>query len=286
MQKPDEQSIPKHSFLFWLVIPCIVVWLAFNYVRAATDTNYRVAPVEAKTTESNIEVFTREFPDPPENINGYVTLWFDDAWMSQYTTAAPLLKEYGFVGTMAVPTKAIETQDYANWGQVQRLQKEGWEITNHSQTHDCEMHNWSKADIKNEFIRATLELWSKELTSDIFVSPCGVTSATLVREAKTHFAAFRGVSPGINDLANLDPYQLSIKNIDMNTTLDELTHLLVSTKQSKGWLIIVFHKVGEDVEATEDELYNIELEDFKLLLEEIKLREIPVVTPSQLLKSL
>lgn len=284
MKKPDN-AVPTHSFLFWLVIPVTVVWLAVNYVRAEVDENVSVSSREGANSANRIAVVTREYPDLPENRSGYISLWFDDAWLSQYITAAPILRQYGYLGTMAVPTKAVETNGYVNWAQIQTLQKEGWEITNHSQTHSCEMQDWTEAEIREEFINSSIDLWSRGLTSDIFVSPCGVNSPVLEKSAKLHFTAFRGVGPGINDLNNLNLNELKVKNIDRDTSIDELRNLLDLTKQNKSWLIIVFHKIGEQGQSDEDETYNIKLEDFEALMEEIRLREIDVVTASQIIKN-
>ncbi len=67
-----------------------------------------------------------------------VVLTFDDAPVSQFMFAAPLLKEYGFGATFYVcefPPNFKDNTKYMNWSQIQQLGQMGFEVGNHTHTH-------------------------------------------------------------------------------------------------------------------------------------------------------
>lgn len=67
-----------------------------------------------------------------------VLFTFDDATASQYSVVAPLLVEYGFDATFFIcefPPNFTDTTLYMNWRQIGELDKMGFEIANHTQTH-------------------------------------------------------------------------------------------------------------------------------------------------------
>jgi len=66
-----------------------------------------------------------------------VILTFDDGFRDQYTTAYPLLRKYGFVGTFFVITRFADEgrPDYMSWPEIELLHAGGMEIGSHSYTH-------------------------------------------------------------------------------------------------------------------------------------------------------
>lgn len=67
-----------------------------------------------------------------------VVFTFDDATASQYSVVAPLLHEYGFDATFFIcefPPNFADTTLYMNWRQIGEMDKMGFEIANHTQTH-------------------------------------------------------------------------------------------------------------------------------------------------------
>jgi len=67
-----------------------------------------------------------------------VVLTFDDATASQYSIVAPMLKEFGFDATFYVcefPPNFKDSSKYMNWRQIRELDRMGFEVANHTQTH-------------------------------------------------------------------------------------------------------------------------------------------------------
>lgn len=63
---------------------------------------------------------------------------FDDAYDDVYDFAFPIMKKYGYTGTVFVPTQFIDEgrADYMDWEQLMALRKAGWRLEPHTKTHE------------------------------------------------------------------------------------------------------------------------------------------------------
>lgn len=78
------------------------------------------------------QILKRPIPDK------LIVLTFDDAPVSHYNIVAPLLKKYGFKATFFVcefPPNFRDNSKYMNWKQIKKLDRMGFEIGNHTQSH-------------------------------------------------------------------------------------------------------------------------------------------------------
>ena len=67
-----------------------------------------------------------------------VVLTFDDSVASQFTVVRPLLRQYGFSATFFITegfSFATNKKDYMTWEQIAQLNREGFEIGNHTRDH-------------------------------------------------------------------------------------------------------------------------------------------------------
>ena len=66
-----------------------------------------------------------------------IVFTFDDAYDDVYTFAFPIMKKYGYTGTVFVPTQFIDEgrADYLNWDQLMELSKAGWRLEPHTKNH-------------------------------------------------------------------------------------------------------------------------------------------------------
>jgi peptidoglycan/xylan/chitin deacetylase (PgdA/CDA1 family) len=282
----DFTDVPdgRHSFLYWLVIPFLLTWFATGYLFGhLTDKPEWLKTDSPSGFDKSVTPQFTPFAALPKTKSGYVSLWFDDAWLSQYLVAFPLLQKYNFPGVIAVPSSAIEQSGYVNWAQLQTMQKSGWEITNHSVSHNCSMNTWTAEQVNREYQASKLALWKHQLASDILVTPCGVDSQIMRTEAAKVFIAYRTVNPGQNDLTNLDPFNLRVRNIDNKTTLDEIKGWIDQANQPHQWVILVFHLLGTANEPVSSDTYNLDPSALPAILDYIKSSGLPVVTPGQII---
>lgn len=81
---------------------------------------------------ASAQILKRPIPDK------LVVLTFDDAPVSHYTIVAPLLKTHRFKATFFVcefPPNFRDNSKYMNWTQIKKLDRMGFEIGNHTQSH-------------------------------------------------------------------------------------------------------------------------------------------------------
>lgn len=67
-----------------------------------------------------------------------VVLTFDDSVKSHYTVARPVLLKYGFWATFFITegfTFTTNKKDYMTWGEIAELNRDGFEIGNHTRDH-------------------------------------------------------------------------------------------------------------------------------------------------------
>lgn len=72
-------------------------------------------------------------PLPPKP----VILTFDDGYLDNYTTAFPILQEFGFTGTFFIVTEFVDAGKpaYMNWEMIEEMAAAGMRIESHSKTH-------------------------------------------------------------------------------------------------------------------------------------------------------
>ena len=98
------------------------------HMKILKDNNYNVISMDEflSFVEGKASV-------PPRS----VLITFDDGYESNYTKAYPIMKQYGFVGTIFIVVSSTETPNPKNiphlsWGQLIELQGNGWAIGSHT----------------------------------------------------------------------------------------------------------------------------------------------------------
>lgn len=272
----------RWSLVTWLFIPLLLVWLSTNYLIGVIhpDINWPSSDLPSQNSIKEVPIQQPKIVIPKYKWQGtgLVTLWFDDAWTSQYTDAFPILEKNGLKGALAVPTGLVGYDDYMGWSQIKRLQYKGWEITSHTRTHSCTLNKDSVAKVENELHGAEKDLDAEGLLNDNFVSPCGVSSPIMVQIAKKYYLSYRTSEPGFNNIPVDDPYNLLVQTMRSDVTIDQVQSWIDEAKSEKKWLIIMFHQV----DTTKRE-YSVTPEKLSSVLNLIKQADLPVVLPSQAL---
>ncbi len=214
--------------------------------------------------------------------NGLVTLWFDDGWVSQYTNAYPLLKQYGYTGAFAITVSYVDGTGYMTWNQIRSLYMDGWEVTDHSRTHNCDVKHQTEQQLESEIVGSLEDLKEKGFSVDHYVAPCGTYSDASLKLVRQYYLSFRGAElsdSGINPLPVPNPYALSAETVRSITPLDEVNNWIQSAKANHSWLILMFHKVDNS-----GGLYSIPKDRLRKVLDMIKQADLTVVLPTQALQ--
>ena len=192
-----------------------------------------------------------------------VTLVFDDGYKSVIEKAFPLMEKYGFKGTVYVATDLIGQPGYMSWEDLQFLQANGWEIASHSVTHS------NLVDLDEEVLRFELAA-SKQVLEEHglrvrhFASPYGEYNERVLQVVAEYYDSHRTAWPaGLNDLPVKTPedrYRLKAVEVDF-FSIEEIKTWIDLAIQENKWLILLFHRIGEEKDA-----YNVSLEYFEEVL--------------------
>jgi hypothetical protein len=261
-------------FLAWLLIPILLTWVSVSYLMGQITPSHWQASLPK---QSNIKQIPAIASYQWDN-QGLVTIWFDDAWLSQYQTAFPIMERYGFKGAVAVPTGHIGYESYMNWHQVKRLQFLGWEISAHSREHNCFLDVVGYSSIQSEILGSKEDLLKQGLQNDIYVAPCGITTPEMVNLIKSNYSSLRTVESGMNPLPIKNKYSLKIIEVNSVTDISEVKSWLQKAKQDRSWLILAFHQID-----TEESYFSVTPLNFEKVLFEVKNSKLDVVLPSQVL---
>ena len=122
-----------------------------------------------------------ELPEKP------VLITFDDGYKDNYTNAYPIMKKYGFKGTIFVVTGFLGVYDnYMTWEQAKELADNGFSIESHTYSHKS-MTEASDEEISKELTKSRDTIRNKlGIEADFMAYPTGTYNlhiAELVQKA-------------------------------------------------------------------------------------------------------
>ena len=83
-----------------------------------------------------------------------ICLTFDDGYEDNYQNAYPILKKYGFTGTIFVITDFVSNQpNYLTWEQIKEMKANGMDFQSHTASHKS-MTELTEAQLKDELTKS------------------------------------------------------------------------------------------------------------------------------------
>lgn len=133
-----------------------------EHLQYLDDAGYSVVPlarlVDALTNGSSL----------PERA---VVITIDDAYLSVYDNAAPLLKKFGYPYTVFVATDGVDEGlvDFMTWEQMRELQAGGASFANHGASHESVIDRSPPGDYDNylDWVRADMEKGRRRLREEL-----------------------------------------------------------------------------------------------------------------------
>ena len=182
-----------------------------------------------------------------------VVITFDDACLSQFTFAAPVLKKYGFGATYFVceyPVRTTEKRDelYMTWTQIKELNDMGFEIGNHSMYHPDALAKLPKEKIIEEIEAVENQCLKNGIPNPVsFAYPNYSSSEEVLNIIKE-----RGYLWGRSGGSLYEPTQnhslmvpcVILPNKPMEKTVEKLNEYIDQAKDGKA-LILLFHGVPD-----------------------------------------
>lgn len=184
--------------------------------------------------------------DPTKFDQGYVSLNFDDGWLSVYQNAIPILNAKGFKSDQFITTDYL-TDNYPGYvkpNQVLEMQSQGHIIGNHTKSHpDLTALTLAQAQAEIEGARSVLINLGVPSTNMSFAYPLGAynTSIKNLVQNAGHIAG-RSSDGGFNDKLT-DHYALRRQPMLNTTTFTQVKNYIDTARADKTWVILLFHEI-------------------------------------------
>lgn len=214
---------------------------------------------------------------------GSVTFTFDDAAISHYTQALPILDAAGLNATFYMPSTRIMDATlhgsgmYLNQSQMLAIQLSGHEIAGHTRTHP-HLTALTSSQQLSEISGARMDLLSmgaKDVIS--FAYPYGEYDSDVIANVrKSGFTSARTVDNGF-DLKSTEKMKLVTKQVVKTTTAAQVKAWVDQAIRDKSWLVLTLHQVDHDPEA----IYGTTPEVLRQIVSQIDTSKIDVVTVAQ-----
>lgn len=154
-----------------------------------------------------------------------VAITIDDAYLSVYEKAWPLLQKYGFAFTLFVATEPIDRRlrGYMSWEQLREMQAAGVSIGSQTKTHP-HMHRISPAEVAAELADSSARFLAElGLRPDLFAYPFGEYSLAVTEAVKS--AGFRAAFGQNSGIMHGDDLFFELPRFAFNETYSSLDRL-------------------------------------------------------------
>jgi hypothetical protein len=243
------------------------VWLTFstNNTPASTTGSPNLAAInniQIRCTPKNNQSVTYLFGGitvEPQPSGGYVSILFDDCWLSQFSVAAGMLDAYRYPVTGAVIADVIDNNNasYMSLAQMQALRDyHNWEFGCHAATtanHNAGFNALSDAQLVTEItsIKSWLLRNGFGRTADYLALPLGAYTLAQLPVYKRYFRAVRtlGGLTANNGRETFPPPDwnrlraISVNASSGNTSPATTGPWITNAQANKEWLILLFHDV-------------------------------------------
>lgn len=204
-----------------------------------------------------------------------ISITFDDGWRSAYSNGLPLLDRYKYEATFYISPLSIETPGYMYASDLAQLREMNQEIAIQGYSHK-DMTTLNSAVLEEQLRQGKEYMANAGFATTHFAPPYGKSDAEVQWFAHHYFTTLRGMESGINTQQNFDPYNLRVVSLDKSTDTEALSRALARTQSAKGWLILVYHNIGDESSAA-SQPPTISTETFANHLDQIKKSDITVL---------
>ena len=130
----------------------------------------------------------------PIKNNGKVSITFDDALISVYENAYPIMQKHNVVGNVAVIINEIGNPGYMTLEHLKELQDKGWSIVSHTMSHP-DLKTLDEKKLDYELIESRSFLLDNQFTGfDGFVVPFHHYNKLAIEKVKEYYSLSRNES--------------------------------------------------------------------------------------------
>ena len=176
-----------------------------------------------------------------------VSFVFDDGSETDYTVARDIFSSQGEVACTAVVTNWLNTKNYLSVSQLAELQKDGWEILSHTESHP-DLKTLSGSQVEAELSKSKSILENLGLTVKNLVYPYNKTNETVKKIAAKYYRSGRGGGSMLNPYI-LDRYEL--KSYSIKHDISKMKSYIDNAYSEKKWLIFYHHNIDEKIKISD-----------------------------------
>jgi peptidoglycan/xylan/chitin deacetylase (PgdA/CDA1 family) len=154
-----------------------------------------------------------------------VVISFDDGYQDVLDNAYPIMKRFGFTGTVYIVANRLDSNGFLNKEALKYLLEEGWEVGSHGMTHTelTQNHNL----VRREILQSRLDLNNAlDIKVFSFAYPFGSLDAYISSKVYDYgYRAGVGVGTLVDHSAGV-VYNLSRREVQGNASLEDFSALL------------------------------------------------------------
>lgn len=177
----------------------------------------------------------------------FVSFVFDDGNETDYTVAREIFSSQGEVACTAVVTNWVNTKNYLSVSQLAELQKDGWEILSHTESHP-NLKTLSVSQAEAELSKSKSILEKLGFTVKNLVYPYNKTNETVKKIAEKYYRSGRDGGSMLNPYI-LDKYELKSYSIKHN--LSKMKSYIDNANSEKKWLIFYHHQIDAKIKISD-----------------------------------
>lgn len=220
-----------------------------------------------------------------ESNNGFVTLWFDDALLSTYEIAYPLLEEKGWKAVVAVVADYEIAQEkflpdgdpVMSWTQLEELSNVGWEISNHSMTHSHLNDITDEVILKLEIASSKKRLEDMGFEVNSFSFPYGENGGSKGQEmVEKNYLYWRSSVEHMNPIPASRHITCHFLTVDIEK--EKIEEWITEAEETQKWLVIGLHAIVEQPSNP----WQHTKEQFLVVLNEIEKSNLEVILPHEI----
>lgn len=224
----------------------------------------------------------RLFEEPLISVN------FDDGQESIYSTAMPLLQQYGIITTQYLLSGMADDPAYVSWDQIDQMNIAGHEIACHSKDHP-NLTILELTTLDEQLKHCKDELGKRYGNIVSFASPYGSSTKQTLAKIGQYYESHRNTAgdptdgvdgKDVNLKTNFDRMNIIGYTVRSTTTTKQLEEMVAFTKQHNGWLVLTYHQADDDTSE-----YSITTQDFKKQFAYLRDTNVRIVTMEAALKS-
>lgn len=223
------------------------------------------------------------FKSNRETESSFLSLTFDDGYLTHYTLAYPELKERNLSATFYILANyegLFESKELMSLKQAKEIQDNGLEIGSHTLNHP-DILTLNSQELNQQLAESRQILENAGINISSFAYPFGRFNDSIAEETGKYYSSARTTIKGYNNLENLDFYKLKSLVVTGEMSPKKICNRI---KGNKYWLILTFHNINSG-NSPSNVKWDISLEKFKAILECIKNEKINVKTVGEVISS-